>query len=67
MAKIKRKLKEKEKKSERSQKRDLSMVLFCIGKESGELSGSGCGCCLRPLTTRDWFTGPLFVLFACVT
>ena len=62
MAKRKRKLKKK-KKPERSQKRELSVFVFCVAYESGELSGSGCGCCLRPLTTRDWFTGPysLFV------
>ena len=59
MAKIKRKLKKTRKKPERSQKRDLSVFLFCVGEESGELAGSGCCCCLRPLTTRDWFTAPL--------
>ena len=66
MAKRKRKLKKTRKKPERSWERYLSVLRLCVGTETGELSSSGCRCCLRPLTTRDWFTGPLFPVCECI-
>ena len=47
MPKTKGKFKKTRKKPARSQKRDLSVLFFLL---------------LRPLTTCDWFTGPLFWL-----